>query len=313
MKKLSYLMWFSLFAISSFAQTSDIGKIALSVVFPQNIEGLEMSQASKLQNKITEIVASTGLAANGYNNDFIIYPVFSVNESYVVEGGMQNITVLKCELTLIIKQINNNVIYATISKELKGNGKDKRDALTSAIIKINTKDTDYASFIATGKNKIVQYYETKCSDIIVRSESLVKMQKYDEAIGLLMSVPNEVNCYNKVQEKSIEAYKAYQNQKCKTQIQKAKVSEASNNFSEAIQLLKTIDPSSVCYSEVSPLIKKIENKIDAEQKRQWENQAKIYNDNIALEKQRIEAIKQIAVAYYQNQPKIYYDYKVIIR
>ena len=100
------------------AQSSqEVGKIALSVIMPENVDGLDISQLSKMETKITQIVSSTGLAASGYNNNFVIYPKFALYETNVVEGGMENITVVTCELSLFIKQVDNNILFSTISKQ----------------------------------------------------------------------------------------------------------------------------------------------------------------------------------------------------
>ncbi len=282
--------------------SSDVGKIALSVIMPENVDGLDVSQLSKMETKITQIVSNTGLAASGYNNNFVIYPKFAIYETNVVEGGMQNITVVTCELSLFIKQVDNNIIFSTISKPLKGSGTNKTTAITNAISKIPTNDQQFKVFIETGKGKIIAYYESKCGDIISKSESLVKMQDYEQALGLLMTVPEEVSCYSKVQEKSIEAYKAYQNQKCIVQLQEAKTQMASNNYNGALNILSQIDPSTPCFKESQTLVNNAAAKVDAEEKKQWDLKMKVYNDNVALEKQRINAVKDIAVAYYKSKP-----------
>lgn len=294
------------------AQSSqEVGKIALSVIMPENVDGLDISQLSKIETKITQIVSSTGLAASGYNNNFVIYPKFALYETNVVEGGMENITVVTCELSLFIKQVDNNILFTTISKQLKGSGKTKSIAITNAISKIPTNDNDFKVFIETGKSKIIAYYESKCGDIISKSESLVKMQDFEQALGLLMTIPEEVNCYNKVQEKSIEAYKAYQNQKCTVQLQEAKTQIAANNYNDALNLLSQIDPSTPCFVECQTMVENISAKIKEEEKKQWDFQMKIYNDNVALQSQRINAIKDIAVAYYKSKPTtVNYTYLV---
>lgn len=292
--------------------SQEIGKIALSVITPENLEGLDASQLSKIKSKITQIVSSTGLAASGYNNNFVIYPIFSIFETNVVEGGMENITVITCELSLFIKQVDNNVIFSSISKQLKGSGKTKSLAITNAISKIPTNDSDFNLFIETGKNKISAYYESKCGDIILKSESLVKMQDYEQALGLLMTVPEEVSCYNKVQEKAIEAYKSYQIQKCNVQLIEAKTMLASNNYSATLNILSNIDPSTPCFKEVENIIKNTEEKLDTEKRKQWELKMQVYNDNLALEKERISAIKEIAIAYYKSKPTTI-SYNYIIR
>jgi hypothetical protein len=313
MKKLFIFFTFLSATFATFAQTSsDVGKIALSVIMPENVDGLDASQLSKLETKITQIVSSSGLAASGYNNNFVIYPKFAIYETNVVEGGMQNITVTTCELSLFIKQVDNNILFSSISRQVKGSGNNKQTSITNTISKIPTNDTQFKTFIETGKGKIIQYYESKCQDIITKSENLVKMQNYEEALGLLQTVPEEVSCYNKVQEKSIEAYKAYQNQKCAKQIQEAKTTLAANNYNATLEILSQIDPSATCFNESQTLMKNAESKIDTEDKREWDLKMKVYNDAVALEKQRINAIKEVAVAYYKGKPTAV-NYTTIIK
>jgi hypothetical protein len=212
---------------------------------------------------------------------------------------------------LFIKQVDNNILFSTTNKQLKGSGKNKSIAITNAISKIPINDNDFKIFIENGKNKIIAYYESKCGDIIAKSESLVKMQEFEQALGLLMMVPEEVNCYNKVQEKSIEAYKAFQNQKCIVQLQEAKVQLASNYYNDALNTLGQIDPSTPCFKESQSLISNAATKVNAEEKKQWDLQLKVYNDEVELEKQRINAVKDIAVAYYKSKPtSVNYTYLV---
>jgi hypothetical protein len=64
---------------------------------------------------------------------------------------MQNITVVTAELSLFIKQVDNNLLFSTISKSLKGSGSSKELAITNAISKITTNDPDFKTFIETGK------------------------------------------------------------------------------------------------------------------------------------------------------------------
>ena len=157
MKNIYFIIIASLFSLVTKAQTSnEIGKISLSVVMPESMENLDDSQLSKLDTKISQIVTVSGLSDSGYNNNFVIYPKFAVNETNVVEGGMQNITIVSVELSLFVKQVDNNILFSTISKIIKGSGSSKELAITNAITKINTNDADYKSFIDKSKTKIRQ-------------------------------------------------------------------------------------------------------------------------------------------------------------
>jgi hypothetical protein len=300
-------------AVTSFAQsTTDVGKIALSVVMPENVDGLDISQLSKLETKICQIVTMSGLAASGYNNNFVIYPKFAIYESKIVEGGMQNIAVVTVELSLFIKQVDNNLLFATISKPLKGSGSSIELAITDAIAKVPTTNPEFKAFINTGKAKIIQYYETMCADIISKSDGYVKMQQFEQSLGLLMTVPEEVSsCYEQVQKRAIKAYKAYQTQRCAELIQRAKTSLAGNDYVGALNILSEIDPSAACFNEAQSLGRSAEGKVDAEERRQWDLQMKQYDDAVSLEGQRIEAVKEIAVSYYKSQrTTINYNYIV---
>jgi hypothetical protein len=130
------------------------------------------------------------------------------------------------------------------------------------------------------------------------------MQQYAQALGLLMSVPAEISaCYDKILNKSVDTYKAYQKQVCSENLMQAKTLSAAMDYEGALNTLAGIDPSTECFNEALTLVKSIENKVSAEDKKRWDFRMKQYNDAVSLEKQRINAIKEIAVSYYKSQPK----------
>ncbi len=288
-----------------FAQSaaSQFGKISLSVVMPENLEGLSVKQLGQIETKITSIVTANGLAATGYSRNFVIFPKFEITKSEVYGGGMQDIYNIGGQITLIIKQTVNNITFSTISKDFAASGRGKAEAITNAISKLNTNDQDFQTFIQTAKSKIIGYYESTCQDLLNKSEALTKMGDYPQAIGMMMSVPEEVSCYSKALDKAVKAYVAYKNANCSKKVLEAKTMLAQNDYSGAMSTLSEIDPSASCYKEVDPLIKKAEAKITAEERKQWQFQMQVYKDAVALEKQRVNAVKDIAVAYYNSQPK----------
>lgn len=313
MKKSYFIIIVLFFSLVSKAQKSnDVGKISLSVVVPEYMEDLTDSQLSKLDTKISQIVTASGLSDSGYSNNFVIYPKFAINETSVVEGGMQNITVVNIDFSLFVKQVDSNILFSTINKAIKGSGSSKELAITNAITKIASNDPAYKKFIEESKTKIFQYYETKCADLIKKSDGYVKTQQFEAALGLLMSIPDAVSCYSQVQVKAIEAYKGFQKNNCAKQMQLAKNTIAANNYIEALNILSEIDPSSPCFKDSQTVAKTIETKVNAAEKKQWDFQMKQYNDEVSLEKQRVNAIKDIAVSYYKSQTSDI-NYTVIVK
>jgi hypothetical protein len=287
------------------ATSAAFGKIALAVVMPDNSDGLEPAQITRLEGKITQLVTHSGLSASGYGTNFVVYPVLTIAESNVVEGGMQNITVTTAELNLYIKQVDNNLVFATISKRLKGSGSSKALSLANAISQIQTTDPEYQRFIEQGKQKILAYYQSKCDDIIRQADASVRMNQFDQALALLVTVPAEATgCFTKAQGKAVAIYKAYSDQHCSELLLQAKGNLAANRYDEGLTLLSSIDPGSKCFTEAKSLMVKAEMEIDV-------NERKTFDAQLSLEKQRINAIRDIAKAYYANRPSV--TYHVVVR
>lgn len=301
-------------SFSSFAQVNnDASKIALAVVMPENVDGLDVLQLSKLETKIAQIVTSAGLAASGYYSNFVIYPKLAIYESSIVEGGMQNITVVTVELSLFIKQVDNNILFSTISKQLKGSGYGKATAVTNAISKIPTNDHSFKKFIEDAKSKITNYYELACEGLIGKANTSSQMGKFQEAIATLLAIPEEVSCYKQAQQTAVKVFISQQNAICSNQIQSAKAAIASQDYNTAFDILSRVDPSSNCHKEADRLIQSTATKFDQEQRKQWEFKMKVYNDQVQLERQRISAIRDIAAAYYKSRPQTISYSTLIIR
>jgi len=292
--------------------SENVGKISLAVVMPDNIEGIENTQLSKIESKITQLVSNNGMGAQGYNNNFVIYPKFEIWDQKVVESGMQDMIILDCQISFYIKQVDNNLIYASINKSLRGNGKDKRLAITNALSRLNINDKDLINFIDNAKIKINKYYEENCERILSEATALNSSGDLEKALGVLSNVPQEVQCYEKVKSKMVEVYKAYVNKQCKQQLNEADAHIAAQRYNQALSILANIDPSSSCSSNVKSSISKIESKVSEKEKRDYEEKMERYKNSVELEKERIKAVRDIAVAYY-NRTQPTYNYLMIIR
>jgi hypothetical protein len=275
-----------------YAQTDEeLGKIALSVVMPEYVEGLDVSQLSRLQTKITQIVTGAGLASSGFDQNFVIYPTFTIYESSVVESGIQDITVLNCEIALIIKDYENNVIFSSVTKSLKGSGKSKSQAITSALSKMNVSDPDFKTFITTGKNRIVDYFNTKCDIIIQNAFALVKQERFDEAIYNLTSVPEICeDCYFRCLDTLDVIYTLKINGECRDYLQDARIiwaaSQTSEGAEKVVSLISSINPLADCQKDVDKLIKEIYDKLRSDQKANWQFKMKQYQDSVAAQRAR---------------------------
>ena len=302
MKKI-LLFCFISFSFFICAQSkSDIGKLYLGISFNEEQQNnFDQNLLKKAEGKLTQILAENGIAASGYNNGLIIEPNIIINSNEIVEGGMQNINITKITFQLLIKQDQTQKIFASISKDLKGTGKTTDIAINNAINSLSSNDSSISNFIEKSKSKINQYYEQNCTSIINKANSLEKTGQYEEALALIMSIPESASCYNIAQNKALETYKNYQKKNCTIIIKQAQASIAEKNYSFALESLTQIDSTSPCNTQSNTLIKSVENKISTEEKKELDILMKLHNDAVSLEKTRINAIKDIAAAYYKSQ------------
>jgi hypothetical protein len=292
MKYFILIAVFSTLLSGLFAQTDDeLGKISLSVIMPEYFDGLDVTQLSRLQTKITQIVTGSGLAASGIDQNFVIYPTFVIAESSTVESGMKDLTIINCELSLFIKDYENNIIFSSVTKTLKGSGKSKNQAVTSALSKINVNDPDFKSFITLGKNRIVEYFNTKCDFIIQNAFALAKQERFDEAIYNLISVPEVCDeCYFRCLDTLEVIYALKINADCRYNLVQAKIIWASTQTSEGaekvVSLISAINPFADCQGDVDKFIKEINEKLRSDQDADWQFKMKQYQDSVAAQRAR---------------------------
>ena len=299
------ILWVVLVSYTVIAQNSDIeiNNISLSVILPDNSEYLNRKSLSKIETKIQHIVTRNGISGQGYSNEFLIYPKFEIFDESVIEG-MRNMVVVEIDFSLFIQQYSTRKVFSSYTSSLEGSGFSKEKAIVNAISKISTSNSELTDFINTGKQKILSYYENNCGQIIDDSNALIKMKKYQQAIALLSSIPKEAkNCYSSIQQKSIEAYNAYQKQVCNQNILNAKTKLAMNDYNGALYTLGYIDPSSTCSNEAESLIRISAKKVDEKERKSWNLMLQRYKDKMNMEKYRLEITKEISKAYYNSKPQ----------
>ncbi len=303
-KKLLLCAAFMASAVSYSQTQEDLGKIQLSVSFTEaQTERFEQDVLLKTESKLTQLLADYGIAATNYNNGLLLQPNIIINSQDVVEGGMQNINVITMTLQLVIRQDQTDIIFSSYSKTLKGTGRNTALAISNALNTLSAGDPSLVAFLNKGTDKVLKYYESNCNQIISKSANLDKSGKYAESLALLASIPDAARCYNTAQSKSLEIFSNLQRKECSAFISDAKMFIAQKDYSSAFEVLSRVGSVSPCAAESSLLVKNIENRITAEEKKQWDLQMNMRKDYVALEKQRISAIKDIAVSFYNSQKR----------
>tara|TARA_B110000977_G_C10999357_1_gene463182 strand:- start:391 stop:1347 length:957 start_codon:yes stop_codon:yes gene_type:complete len=305
-----------------------------------------------------QIVSKNGMASSG--NRFIMYPHVNILSKDITPTAppMHQLTL---DLTVYIADNITQNIFSSASIELTGIAKNETKAYISALKKLNYKREEVKDFIQDGKDKVVEYYNSKCDFILKDAESLAGRKEYDEAIYTLMSIPDICkDCYMKGQEIAVSIFKQKQENECMKNIADAKSAKAQDDYTLAARYLSSILPDLKCYAEAQVLLKEIEDhkcaialgkakgawasqnakeaakwlsevptdsncssealalgedikaKLTADELRDWDFKVKVYEDELAMknkirddnteiEKARLKAMRDVGVAWGENQ------------
>ena len=323
--------------ISTNAQVKldDFGRIILNTYLPDNIAVPDEAK-KMLKTKLTQITSNNGMGGSQVNPRFIITAAVNIGTKDIIPGPPQMIA-QNLEITLFIGDALTNTIFSNTTLNLKGVGMNENKAFIGAFRTINAKNKVILNFLEEGKNKIISYYTTQCDFIIKDAITLVKQEKYDEAINNLALVPEVCQeCYFKCLDTLASIYQKKIDADCKIKLNKAKTTWAAEQNSKGAEktgdILSTINPMATCQPEVTSFLHAIDTKLKADEKARWQFKMKQYEDKIAaqkeqvriaeekskrddiyrenqssrnleLDKLRVNAYREVAVEYAKNQPK----------
>jgi hypothetical protein len=319
MKKITFiissmLLNFVLFSQNNQGKADDAGRIALATVVSDQIEGLTPSAQSNLQNKLSQIATKSGMGGSSLNNRFIITSnvVVLTKDITPTAPPMHAYTL---EITLYIGDGIEGTLFSSTSVTLKGVGETETKAYMSALKNLKVDDTKYKNFIEQGKNKIIEYYNSKCDFILKEADMLVSQNEFDAAIEKLVSIPEVCKeCFDKAMDKVGPIYQQQIDRQCKMDLAEAKnlwnANQDNYGADQVSYFLGRIDPNSSCYKEALQFSDVIAKRIKELDKREWDFKLKQQQDNVDIKKAQIEAARAIGVAYGQNQPRnIQYNYR----
>jgi len=280
-------------------------EVTLGILVPDEELGFTAAQCNMLQGRMEKLCTSHSIAVVNNPDGFFLYPTIAIVSDEVAEGGMRNINTIKAEVTLSMRRVGGDVA-ATVSKTLSGSGYSKSQAITSLIQSFNVADPLFDRFIFDAKGAIVRYYQTQCKQIMIQADQYAATQNYRAAIATLYQIPTDAPCFANVSEKMSNYYNLYQTQLCNSIKMNVESAQSLHDYETAAKVLIEIDPSSDCYEYAIKQFQMIEKEVAKLEKRDWNFKMRQYNDAVAIERQLIDACRDVAKAYYSATPNIHY-------
>jgi hypothetical protein len=293
MKKINSLVWLLFFTLSINAQNklSDINRIVLNTYVPIQAEPLPDQAKSLLENKLSQIASSNGMGGSAINPRFVLMANTAIITKDIIAGPPQLLS-YNLEITFFIADAIDLKKFANTSIEVKGVGTNENKAYIDAIKNINVKHKEITALIETGKNKIIDLYNTQCAFIIRDAISLSKKGEYDAAILKLAAVPDVCeNCYLKCMDTMQYVYQQKVDKECLMVMRNAKTTWMANQdakgAAKVAEIINTISPFSTCEPDAGKLMHEIQSKLAADEKASWQFQIQKHKDAVKLKEEAL--------------------------
>ena len=288
------------FCLTTTAQDCNITIVPIVTPTSENEHSAQVEQY--LSNRLSTLVNnSSGISGVG-ENQFAIAASYDILGKSIVPGSPVKI-VYDLQVTLFIVDLKGKTIFTSYTTELKGVGDNETKALINVFRRLNINNKDILAFVSQGRDKIIAYYDKAYPQIIASAKLLAAMKNYDAAINKLMSVPECCKGYPAVSETLKQVYQQFVNQHCNENLAQARAawiaSPNSEGASTAGVFLSEIYPDAACYQDAMALFTDIKKRMGDI----WKFEMKRWNDSISLEQQRINAMRDISIAYANAQAK----------
>ena len=285
----------------------------------------------KLSHKLSNIVSANKIQSSMGDSRFILTCDVSENSKDVLATAPIKIAYV-LDINLYIGDGVEGVKYISNSFKAKGVGETEEKAYLNALKNLDAHSQAMKDFVLKGKERIVNYYEDNKDKILASIQSAITGKEFDRSIYEICLIPMEVSYYEEVQSLAGIVQSTIINNEAQNKLMKAKSIWAANQDRETansiIEIVSNINPAADCYNDAKTFIESVkkrleqinnrewaEYKADKEHQRQMEKRREANRNKLEMaqlkssERQniaRIDAYRQVAIAYANSRPKVVY-------
>jgi hypothetical protein len=279
-------------------------KISIGAYVAEQADSLPMQSKDLLLNKLNQLITANGITNGAIGTRFILTPKINVLTKDII-GGAPTMIALTLEITFYVGDGIAGRKFSSKSITVQGVGTNLTKAYIDGIKKIMPNDPNLVKVLADGKAKIVEYYNTNCESIIKTAQAAAAAAKLEEAITQLTNIPEVCKvCYEKGMNAAEPFYKKYIDQQCGIKLTQAhsawNANQNATGAKNAGEFLAKIDPTAACYSQANALNEEITKRMVELGDKEFSLKMKMRETEVELEKAKLEAYKEISVAYYKR-------------
>lgn len=295
----------SLALLGAFCAQAEDCDIHIRVVSP-NAEmcGGETAIANMISTRLVNALTREGITANKEYGQFYITGRFDDLYKETVAGPPTQ-TVIHTSLTLMVADIFTNKVFDSETFELRGVGNGNQRAYVNALNTLNKNNKQLDNFISRASKKVISYFDANYKQLLSNARTSAAKRNFDEAIFFTSLIPQCSKGYIEAEEAMLKYYQQYLDYNGTMLLNKARgafaVSPNTEGALVAFEYLNQIDPASSAYPTSQNLAQEIQKQTKVEYN--FEHHEK-YKDSIDIEKQKIDAARQIGIAFGEGQKAV---------
>lgn len=267
-------------------------------------EEISENAKSVLENALIRIAVKSGMNTDLRYTNIILTAHIDVLDKDIIPGPPTQI-IRNLGITLYLADVSTQTKFSSAYIEVKGVGTNDTKCVIDALRRLTANNEKIKQMINSGQKKMFAYYNENYNSILKEAKRKASLQQYAEAIALTVAIPTCSQGGNEAIHTGLEIYSQYRDKENLILLNKARAvwnsGQNKQSAHEAGYLLSQIDPDATCYNDAvvftSEIKKQIRDNLDFEMQKKYENQ-------IELEKSKIDAIKAIGVAYGKGQQPI---------
>jgi hypothetical protein len=222
------------------------------------------------------------------------------------DAGMR--IVVRSEVVAVLALRSASGVLGSARLVRAGSGRDLPSATAQAVSQLANDDAALRAALEEIGRQTAGAFDASCDVVLADAQRRANARAFDEAIALAMTVPaGATRCRARATSLAASLHRQHGQWMCGTTLQQASAAHAAGRLTEALDLLRFVDPLSPCQGEVSRLVAAIGRAADqrrataeaaraTELARQWAFRREALSAATSLERQRLIVLGQIAEA-----------------
>lgn len=275
--------------------------LPISIQLDEDFVNVPTAATNILYQSLFRVATENGLTTDAPTTPFVLTAHCDVLDKSNLPGPPIQ-TVYNLGITFYMADTYLQKKFGTAYITLDGVGTGEVKSYINAFRRISAQNGEIKNLINRGKKNMMNYYDTQYPNIIKEAKRLANLQKYEEALTMVLAIPLCSKGGEEASRYGLELYTKYLDRLNLYLLNQAKALWAAGQDQDTAytvcSMLAQIDPEASCYNEAWKLMKEVKAQVRSDI--DFEMREK-YHDQIKLEKDRIAAARAVGVAFGNNQ------------